>query len=337
MKTYFDRRQLTHRPERELHNGDWHPHAETPDRAEAILAVLGEATQPEDFGTDPIAAIHNPAYVDFLRSAHSEWRDSGRPGDAVAYTWPVVRRREIAMDRIDAKLGRYSYDAGTPIGEGTWSAAYWSAQCAIAAAADVAAGARTAFALCRPPGHHSEADYFGGYCYLNSAAIAAQYLLGQGRERVAILDIDYHHGNGTQDIFYDRSDVCFVSIHADPATDYPFYWGRSDERGEGDGTGYTLNLPLARGTEIAGFMDALETACAKLGEWGPQALVLSYGADTYAGDPISFFAIETAEYQAIGQRIAALGLPIVVVMEGGYAVEALGANVASLLAGIEGN
>ena len=175
----------------------------------------------------------------------------------------------------------------------------------------------------------------GGYCYLNSAAIAAQYLRSNGMSRVAILDIDYHHGNGTQDIFYDRSDVGFVSIHADPATDYPFYWGRADECGEGDGEGYTLNLPLPRGSGLSQFLAALETACDRIVGWRPEALVLSYGADTYAGDPISYFAIETAEYETIARRIATLGLPTAVVMEGGYAVDALGANVMSLLAGLE--
>ena len=250
-----------------------------------------------------------------------------------AMPWPVVRRRELTLDRIDAKLGRYSYDAGTPIAEGTWTGAYWSAQTALTALDLVLGGARSAFAFCRPPGHHAGADYLGGYCYLNNAAIAAEAAIAAGRRRVAILDIDYHHGNGTQDIFYARGDVLFVSIHADPRTDYPFYWGHADEIGEGEGRGATLNLPLPRGTAMPGFAAALDHAMARIETFDAELLVLSFGADTFGGDPISFFKLETGDYQAIAKRVAAAGLPTLIVMEGGYAVDDLGANVAAFLSG----
>ena len=213
----------------------------------------------------------------------------------------------------------------------TWLSAYWSAQSALSATEAVLNGNRAAFALCRPPGHHAGADYFGGYCFLNSAAIAAEAALAAGRRKVAILDIDYHHGNGTQDIFYARGDVLFVSIHADPATDYPFYWGHADETGEGEGEGATLNLPLPRGTRMPQFERALGQALERVAAFGAEMLILSFGADTYAGDPISHFAIETEDFPRIGTRIAALGLPTVIVMEGGYAVGALGQNVAALI------
>jgi acetoin utilization deacetylase AcuC-like enzyme len=247
--------------------------------------------------------------------------------------WPVVRRRPLTLERIDAKLGRYSYDASTPIAAGTWDAAYASVQSALAATEAVLAGEPAAFALCRPPGHHCGADYMGGYCYLNATAVAAEAAIADGRRRVAILDIDYHHGNGTQDIFYGRGDVLFVSIHADPAIDYPFYWGHSDETGEGEGEGATLNLPLPRGTRLREFERALETALERIAAFAPDILLCSYGADTFAGDPISFFEIETADYAVIGRRIAGLGLPTAILMEGGYAVDALGANVAAFLSG----
>ena len=221
----------------------------------------------------------------------------------------------------------------TPIAEGTWDAAYWSAQAALSALAAVLAGESNAFALCRPPGHHAGADYMGGYCYLNAAAIAAEAAIAAGRRRIAILDIDYHHGNGTQDIFLERGDVFFASIHADPKTDYPFYWGHADERGQGAGEGATLNLPLPRGTTMAEFEPALDRALEAIADFGADLLICCYGADTFIGDPISFFALRTEDYAAIARRIAQAGLPTVIVMEGGYAVDALGANVASFLSG----
>jgi acetoin utilization deacetylase AcuC-like enzyme len=332
MRRFFDPRQLAHAPSRELHNGGFVPYAETPARAEAMLAAVGPVEAAVDHGEAPLRAVHDPAYLAFLKAAYADWRAAGREGDAGGYAWPVVRRRPLALDRIDAKLGAYSFDASSPIAEGTWAGAYWAAQTALTALDAVLAGDRAAFALCRPPGHHAGRDYLGGYCYLNNAAIAAEAAVVAGR-RVAILDIDYHHGNGTQDIFYDRGDVLFVSLHADPRTDYPFFWGHADEVGEGAGEGATLNLPLPQGTDLGTYLPALEQALARIAAFGADLLVLSFGADTYAGDPISHFRLVTADYAVVAGRIAALGLPSLVVMEGGYAVDALGANVASFLEG----
>jgi acetoin utilization deacetylase AcuC-like enzyme len=251
----------------------------------------------------------------------------------VGYVWPVVGRRPLKLDRIDALIGQYSFDASTPITPQTWDSAYWSAQSALAATQAVLDGDRAAFALCRPPGHHAGADYYGGYCHLNVAAIAAQAARDAGRQRVAILDIDYHHGNGTQDIFWSRADVFYASLHADPATDYPFYWGHEDEVGEREGRGATLNLPLPQATELDAFRRAQARALQAIADFGAELLVVSFGADTYVGDPISAFRIETPDYALLAQDIAATGLPTVIVMEGGYAVDALGENVASLLSG----
>jgi acetoin utilization deacetylase AcuC-like enzyme len=333
MRIFWDERQRRHAPEKELHNGAFVPFAETPARADAVLAAVGPAEAPADQGEAPLLRVHPAAYLDFLKGAHCEWRAAGRNGDAAGYVWPVVRRRPLRLERIDATLGRFSYDASTPIAAGTWEAAYWSVQSALAATQAVLSGERAAFALCRPPGHHCGADYMGGYCYLNAAAVAAEAAIAAGRGRIAILDIDYHHGNGTQDVFYDRGDVLFVSIHADPATDYPFYWGHADETGEGAGEGATLNLPLPRGTALEAYERALETALARISAFGPDLVLCSYGADTFVGDPISFFALETRDYAAIARRIAALGLPTAILLEGGYAVDALGANVAAFLSG----
>jgi acetoin utilization deacetylase AcuC-like enzyme len=333
MRSFFDPRQLEHAPALELHNGGFMPYAETAARVDSILNAIGSTELPSDRGEAALLRVHPQAYLDFLKTAHSDWQAAGRPGDAFPYAFPVARRRDLHLDRIDARLGRYAMDACSPISSGTWTAAYWNAQTALSGLHAVLAGDRSAFALCRPPGHHAGADYVGGYCYLNTAAIAAEAAIAAGGKRVAILDVDYHHGNGTQDIFWTRGDVLFVSIHADPATDYPFYWGHADETGEGDGEGATLNLPLPQGTRLKEFERALGTALNRVAAYAPDLLICSYGADTYAGDPISHFAIETADYAAIAARIAELRLPTLIVMEGGYAVDALGANVASFLSG----
>jgi acetoin utilization deacetylase AcuC-like enzyme len=332
---FFDQRQLLHEPLRELHNGGWASYAEASSRAGNIADSLGNLSPARDFGLEPVLAVHDAAYVEFLRTAFSEWRASGRDGDAIGYTWPVVRRRELKLDRIDAKLGRYSYDAGTPVAEGTWESSYWSAQTALTALAAILDGsAITSFALCRPPGHHAGRDYCGGYCYLNNAAIAAERARQSGR-RVAILDIDYHHGNGTQDIFYADPDVLFVSIHADPSTDYPFFWGHSDETGEGSGQGKTKNLPLPRGTDFEGYSRVLREALDAISAHRPDLLVLSFGADTFEDDPISYFRLRQDDYREMGRQISAVGLPVLIVMEGGYAVDALGQNVVALLSGFD--
>lgn len=332
---FFDERQLSHDPLRELHNGGWAPYAEEASRARMIAARLPNLTPARDFGLDPLLGVHDDSYLEFLRVAFAEWVASGRDGDAIGYAWPLVRRRKLNLARIDAKLGLYSYDAATPIAEGTWEASYWSAQTALTALAATLDGeAMISFALCRPPGHHAGPDYCGGYCYLNNAAIAAERARRTGR-RVAILDIDYHHGNGTQDIFYDDPDVLFVSIHADPATDYPFFWGHADERGEGLGEGKTLNLPLPRGTDISAYRKSLGEALNAIRAHQADLLVVSFGADTFEEDPISHFRLRTGDYPEIAGCIASLNLPVLIVMEGGYAVDALGPNVEAFLSGFK--
>jgi acetoin utilization deacetylase AcuC-like enzyme len=332
MKCFWDDRQRAHAPAGEFFNGAMHPPAEHPGRVDAILQAIGPTQTPADAGIGPLSRVHSATYLDFLRTAHDEWRVAGRDGDAFPYTFPVVGRRPLNLGRIDALLGQFSFDTSTPIAAGTWDAAYWAAQTAIAAANSVIGGDRTAFALCRPPGHHAGADYLGGYSYLSNAAIAAEHAVAAGR-RVAILDVDYHHGNGTQDIFYDRADVAFASIHADPATDYPFFWGHADEAGAGEGVGATLNLPLPRGTGWTGYAPALAQALDWTERHEPDLLVVSFGADTYEGDPISHFKLKTSDYAPMARRIASLGLPTLIVMEGGYAVVALGQNVAEFLSG----
>ena len=333
MRIFFDPRQLDHAPTHELHNGTFVPYVETPARAESLCAGMTGVEQPADHGEAPILAVHDAGYVDFLKTAHGKWREAGRPGDVIGYIWPVVRRRPLDLTRIDALAGRYSMDISTPLTAESWTSAYWSTQSALSALDAVLAGDRLAVGLCRPPGHHAGADYLGGYCFINQAAVAAQAARDAGVERVAVLDIDYHHGNGTQDIFWERGDVFFASIHADPATDYPFYWGHADEAGEGDGAGATLNLPLPQGTGLEVFRAAQAKALEAIAAFAPELLIVSFGSDTYAGDPISHFKLETPDYAVLGRDISDAGLPTVVLTEGGYAVDMLGTNLASFLSG----
>jgi acetoin utilization deacetylase AcuC-like enzyme len=197
-------------------------------------------------------------------------------------------------------------------------------------------GERAAYVLTRPPGHHAGANFFGGYCFVNNAAVAAQAALDAGAAKVAILDVDYHHGNGTQAIFFERADVYFASIHGDPRTEYPFYLGHADERGAGAGLGCNLNLPLAAGSSVAEWFAALDLALAALRAYAPDVLIVSLGVDTYAGDPISHFGLQWPDFHVLGQRLADFGRPTLLVQEGGYATADIGLNVRAVLDGFDG-
>lgn len=326
MRCFWDERQQRHDPAGEFFNGAFHRASESSARANSILQAIGRTEDPSDQGLEPILRVHDPAYVEFLQSAHELWLAAGREGDAFPYTFPLVRRRARTWNRIDANIGHYSFDTSTPIGSGTWEAAYWSAQTAIAAVDSILGAEPLSFGLCRPPGHHAGRDYCGGYCYLNNIAIAAERALAAGRQRIAILDVDYHHGNGTQDIFAGRDDIIFASIHADPRTDYPFFWGHADEN-----EANILNLPLSRGADWSVYAPALKRAIEWIESGEPDLLLVSFGADTHETDPISHFQLKNSDYGSMARQIAALGLPTAIVMEGGYAVDALGANVCAFL------
>lgn len=333
MDAFFSERQSRHAPALELQNGAFVPHAESEARVEAIKSALTRLDPSSDFGLDPILRVHDKGYVAFLQRAHADWVAAGRPGDAFPYVFPIKGRRPLQLTRIDAELGQYAYDCGTPVAEGTWDAVYWNAQTALSGLDAVLGDGRHAFAFCRPPGHHAGRDYMGGYSYLNNVAIAAEQALTQGATSVAVLDVDYHHGNGTQDIFYERGDVLTISLHADPVTDYPFYWGHEDETGTGLGRGANINLAMPRGTVWSEYRMRLESALERVLAFKPDLLIVPFGADTYAGDPISFFEIETANYTDMSALISKTGLPTLICMEGGYAIEALGANVGAFLDG----
>ena len=336
MKVVYSPLHQRHAGGVELHRAELVPSYELPERAEYIREALVEAghalVAPRAFAVDVLLGVHEAGLVEFLRTAYARWQAEGRDGSMLPSAFPA---RGLRQDRVPAgingAMGYYAFDAGTPIVEGTWDAAFAAALCALTAAELVAEGERAAYALCRPPGHHAARGSYGGYSYLNNAALAAQRLRDRGFGRVALLDVDYHHGNGSQDIFWERGDVLFVSIHGTPDTEYPYFLGYSDERGAGAGEGATLNLPLPRGTTWDEYAQALDTALAAVAGFGADALVVSLGVDTYEGDPISAFRLGAGHFPQLGARIAALGLPTVLVQEGGYAVKEIGTNVAGVL------
>jgi acetoin utilization deacetylase AcuC-like enzyme len=340
MITFYNPLHALHHGQFEMFRGALVPCHEVPARADHVLAELqrrqlGEVRDPLPFAAAALESIHSPRYLRFLETAWDQWvaiDPANAAHDALPSVWPTRGfRTDVEPDNFAARMGLYSFDAGSPLTSGTWAAARAGAECALSAAQHVAQGARAAFALSRPPGHHAGADFFGGYCFLNNAALAAQQLRDSGLERVAILDVDYHHGNGTQAVFYDRPDVFFASLHGDPRTEYPFFLGHADETGLGAGEGANLNLPLQRGTVYPAWSDALEVALAAIGRFGAQALVVSLGVDTFVGDPISGFALQSEDYLRMGERLAAVGLPTVLVFEGGYAVDAVGVNAVNVV------
>jgi acetoin utilization deacetylase AcuC-like enzyme len=341
MQTVFSPLHAGHAGNLELMSGEILPAFELPRRAEIIRARivetgLGPILAPSPQALDVARRVHRPDYVDFLPRVWPLWTAEGRAGTAMPFVWPTPGLRADAPPaHVDGLLGFYAMDAGATFVEGTWTAVKAAQDVALTAASLVADGAPAAFALCRPPGHHAMRRAMGGYCFLNNAAIAAQSLLDRGAARVAVLDVDYHHGNGTQEIFYARSDVFVVNLHADPLVEYPYFLGHADERGAGAGEGFTLNLPLPHGTDFALWSAALEHACAAVAGYGPDAVVVSLGVDTFREDPISRFLLETADYPRIGARLRRLARPTLFVMEGGYAVEAIGRNAVGVLTGFE--
>lgn len=339
MKTIYNAVHAAHRAEYEFFRGEKVPAFEKPERADWVHAAvqragLGEVLSPQAHDDAAILKVHAEPYVRFLRGAHDEFLALGGQGSAFPAVWAIRgMRSDIEPKNFAARMGLYSFDAGSPLTAGTWQATRAGADCALTAVDLLNAGERSAFVLTRPPGHHAGRDFFGGYCFLNHAAIAAQALRDAGCARVAILDVDYHHGNGTQDIFYDRADVLFVSIHGDPLTEYPFFLGHADETGRGAGLGFNSNLPLPAGTTADAWFAALDQALARIAAFKPDALVVSLGVDTFEGDPISHFKLKTADYPRMGERIAALRLPTLFAMEGGYAVAEIGDNVVGVLTG----
>ncbi|MDY6798329.1 MAG: histone deacetylase family protein [Pseudomonadota bacterium] len=337
MKAFFHPDQDLHIPKTYFTRGQMRQPQEVPDRTHEMLSGLRDmdvpVLQPADQGAGAINAVHDLGYLRFLESAHRRWMEMEDWGEEVMSN--IFVRSPNAMRGILAQAGRYLADGSCPIGENTWKAAYWSAQTALAAADALAAGERTAYAVCRPPGHHARRDAAGGFCYLNNAAIAAQHMLPKF-PKIAILDTDMHHGQGIQEIFYDRRDVLYVSIHGDPTNFYPVVSGFEDEQGEGEGYGYNINLPMPHGSPEEHFFSKLDEALTAIRLFQPDALILTLGFDIYKNDPQAKVSVSTEGFAQLGTRIRETGYPTLVVQEGGYDLEALSANVQKFFHGLGG-
>ncbi|MFF7398924.1 histone deacetylase family protein [Achromobacter sp. NPDC008082] len=349
MKAFFSEEQLLHTPQQFMRLGRLSAPTDLPSRAESLQGALAsrgiKVEAPSDYGRKPLESIHSADYLNYLETAYSRWQSLKAPGvdpgpEVLPNLSPYYNGRVEQAGRgpcpspsIVAQTGYYLSDLSCPIGPQTWRSALRSTHSAVAAADHVASTQGMAYALCRPSGHHAHRDRAGGFCYLNSSAAAASRLL-QTWSKVAVLDVDAHHGDGTQNIFYQRADVMTVSLHADPSAYYPFYTGYAEERGVGAGEGYNLNLPLAHGSGNDPFLAALDTALTALTGYAPEALVLALGFDTYKDDPISVLKLDIDAYRDIGARVASLRLPTVVVQEGGYMVQAIGPALDAFLQGM---
>ncbi len=339
MRVYYSPKHALRDSKFELHDGQIIEPFERPSRMTYILNELSkrgynDIVEPSDQGLDIVLKLHRPDYIEFLTNVYDEWKMLDKGDEAMTYIWPAATmRNDIIPRQIEARLGYYSLSSDTTITEGTWAAALASKDCAQAAALDLAQNGNDVFALCRPPGHHASSFQFGGYCFINNAAVAAQTLLDRGAKRVSILDVDFHHGNGTQEIFYNRSDVQFLSLHGDPLDCFPYFLGYSGEKGSGEGEGYNHNYPLAEGTHYTKWAEALEQACQEILAYKADAIVISLGVDTYEHDPISAFKLKSADFLDYGRRLAKLGIPTIFVMEGGYAIDDIGVNTVNVLDG----
>ncbi|MBO9436449.1 histone deacetylase family protein [Ruegeria sp. R13_0] len=338
MKAVFDARQWRHDPKNFMANGAILPNPEQPKRIEVLKSGAEAAgcvfLAPCDAGFGPIAALHSAEYLTFLQNIYSRWRRIPDAGEEVIPNIHPAARSDGYPKSAVGQAGFHQADTACPIAEGTWEAAYWSAQSAISGADLIKGEERSAYVLSRPPGHHAFGDLAGGFCFLNNSGIAAERLREAGL-RPAILDVDVHHGNGTQGIFYARDDVLTVSIHADPARFYPFFWGHAQERGEGRGLGYNLNLPLERGTCDDDYMATLDVALQRVQGFGADVLVVALGLDASIDDPFKGLAVTKDGFSRIGAAIAKTGLPVLFVQEGGYLSESLGENLTRVLTGFQ--
>jgi acetoin utilization deacetylase AcuC-like enzyme len=341
MITLYDDVQRKHAPETFIVAGRPQPIPETPQRIDMLMqgvkAVGSEVRQPPTIGNDMLSLVHSQQYLGFLENLRQRWGHVPNSSDIPLPNVYAIQRRSLPpISYPDAVVGQAGYhlgDGACPVTEHTLTAAKASAACAAEAARLVTRGAKIVYALCRPPGHHAASDLAAGFCFYNNAALAAELMTRAGK-RVAILDIDVHHGNGTEAIFYDRADVLTVSIHVNPSRFYPFFWGYDTERGRGEGEGFNLNLPQERGLELKGYLAALDIALQRIVEFGADHLVVAAGLDISIDDPFKGFAISTDDFRVIGQQIADLKLPMVVVQEGGYPSDTLGLNLAALLSGL---
>ena len=342
MLAFFDLEQLKHEPKFSIFSGAPKPNSEVAERATVLREALQQhghkLKEPEHHGLIPVEAVHHQDYLHFLKSIYQRWQEI--PGASAEVIPNIHPNRTTGSEPCGipesavGQAGWYMADTACPISNETWNSALASANTAVGAAQAVLDGQNSAYALCRPPGHHAFADLAGGFCFLNNSAITAQHLR-LNFQKVAIIDVDVHHGNGTQSIFYQRDDVLTVSLHVDPASFYPFFWGYSHELGEGKGSGFNFNFPLVHGTKDEEYLKTLNTALDRIAQFSPQAMVIALGLDAYEGDPYKGLGISTGGFEKIASEIAKLNLPTVLVQEGGYLSDALGDNLNRFLGGFE--
>ncbi len=317
-----------------LHHVRERGYVERPARVDVILKALDALPDVEklpvrNFGEGPIRAVHDADFVNYLKNACLELPK----GELLyPYVFPIRRPDRPPHDK-GYRAGYYCIDTFTPLSRDAYKAARSAVNVALSGAAAVLKGEPLVYSLCRPPGHHAERDTYGGFCYFCNGAIAAQYL-ARSVGKVAILDVDYHHGNGQQDIFFDRSDILTVSIHGHPSFAYPFFAGFADERGEGAGLGYNHNFPLAEHVGDSRYLEALDDALKVVREFKPEALVVSLGLDIAKADPTGSWSLSADGLFEVGRRIGSQKLPTLMVQEGGYNIRSLGRNAASLLSGV---
>lgn len=336
MRCFYAPETEAHDPVFRLTHGRILRNAEQAERARLLLAGLDQLSltpeAPPEADRSAFEAVHTPRLLAFLESAWDEWQKLHDAGPEVVPN--VFPRAPVSRypDSIVGRAGWHMGDTSAPIGPHSWRASRRAADCAVAAADAVLGGDRAAYALCRPAGHHTTADIAAGHCMMNVSAIAAARLRTR-HERVATLDIDTHHGNGTQGIFYDRADVLTVSVHTDPSNYYPFYTGYADETGEGDGAGFNLNIPLPRTTTDDAWLEAVAQGLARVRDFAPGALMVSLGLDVHEDDPLKGMKVSWDGLRRAGAMIAAADLPTVLVQEGGYLSEGLTTSLVHFLSG----
>ncbi len=345
MKVVYTLRHRLHHPERELESSRFQEPFEHPGRAEMIRAALASDDQfefvtPDEHGLEAINAVHDPDMVEFLEHAWVRYQvDHGPTHDVVPDVFALPALRDGMgparyPEQVAMEFGWWCFETTTPLTQGTYAAARSSVDVGLTTAQLVLDGEQAAYGLCRPPGHHAARAAYGGYCFFNNAAVVANHVAATTGTKVTVLDVDYHHGNGTQQIFYERDDVQFVSLHGDPKRAYPYFAGFADEKGSGKGSGSTTNMPLAAQTDDDAYLAALSAALDAVADFDPSLVVVSLGLDTFHDDPISDLAVTSDGFERCGALVRDLGLPSVVLQEGGYAVDDLGENARRWLSGL---
>lgn len=337
MKIFYHEQQMLHKPLTYFSRGKMQTPQEKPERMTAFLQAVHALDLPittaSDFGIEPILQVHDFGYVDFLKNGHAEWMALPEDMGEEIQTTVYVRDDSNPLIGVMAKAAKYLADGSAPVGPHTWTSAYWSAQTALSAAESLKTGDNLALCLTRPAGHHARRNAAGGFCYLNNAAISAESLREQFG-KVAIIDTDMHHGQGVQEIFYDRDDVLYVSTHGSPVNFYPVVTGHEQERGMGKGLGHNINFPMPHGTDETGFFQYIDRALSAVQTYNPDVIVHVLGFDVYVDDPQARCAVSTQGFYHLAQRMKALNKPMMILVEGGYLVEKLQDNLDAFLQGL---